>query len=363
MAFQLCNSIFKPLGMSLDEPTYPTCCTNWPFPGDDLYDMLLLHDSNDGHSIPIKSFIYHHFHDYMASLLAKPRFEDSGSLEGLCAGALFVDCQGEGHLLFSLNVDFFNIEGNWQWNAMTSCGIISCACLNLLLHIQYKPENLYLANIVPGPTKPSGDQLNPFLEPLINDLVDSWKKGVQVTQTASQRDCITCSAIACVVCDLPAARKSAQLAGITSHFYCSACHCGHTSSLGHTDVDSEYWQFHSKVMLQNHGVQYRDTKSQKEWNKLFSAHGVRWSPLWCLPYWDPAQQLVIDSMHCVLKGLAQAQFCEHLGLTTTFATKAQSEAELWPVFSYPFCSLDSLSWSNDALEEWLCPHQKYSNPY
>ena len=229
MAFQLCNSIFKPLGMSLDEPTYPTCCTNWPFPGDDLYDMLLLHDSNDGHSIPIKSFIYHHFHDYMASLLAKPRFEDLvdkpcdgvmqdlqsiapsilkdvwhaefiRTLEGLCAGALFVDCQGEGHLLFSLNVDFFNIEGNWQWNAMTSCGIISCACLNLLLHIQYKPENLYLANIVPGPTKPSGDQLNPFLEPLINDLVDSWKKGVQVTQTASQRDCITllCNCLHCV---------------------------------------------------------------------------------------------------------------------------------------------------------------------
>ena len=359
-----CSSIFKPLGMSLDEPTYPTRCTNRPFPGDDLCDAPLLHD---GHSTPIKSFVYHHFHDYVASLLAKPGFEDLldkpcdgvmqdlqgvapsilkdvwdaefiRTLEGPRAGALFVDRQGEGRLLFSLNVDFFNIEGNRQRNATTSCGIISCACLNLPLDIRYKPENLYLAGIVPGPTEPSGDQLNHFLEPLIDDLVDSWERGVQFSHTASQRDRITRSAIACVVCDLPAARKSAQLAGVTSHFYCSACHCVHTSSLGRTDVDSEYWQFRSKVMLQNYAVQYRDAKSLKERNKLFSAHGVRWSPLWRLPYWDPARQLVVDSMHCLLEGLAQAQFREHLGLTTSFATKARSEADLRPAFSHPFRS-------------------------
>ena len=47
-----CSSIFKPLGMSLDEPTYPTRCTNRPFPGDDLCDAPLLHD---GHSTPLKA--------------------------------------------------------------------------------------------------------------------------------------------------------------------------------------------------------------------------------------------------------------------------------------------------------------------
>ena len=356
--------------MPPDDPIYPTRCTNRLFGGDDLCDTPLLHDpndSNDGHGTPIKSFVYHHFHDYVASLLAKPGFEDLldkpcdnvmqdlqgvapsilkdvwdaefiRTFEGPHANTLFVDRQGEGRLLFSLNVDFFNIEGNRQRNATTSCGIISCTCLNLPLDIRYKPENMYLAGIIPGPTEPSGDQLNHFLEPLIDELIDSWEKGVQFSHTASQRDRITHSAITCVVCDLPAARKSSQLAGVTSHFYCSACHCVHTSTLGRTDVDSECWQLRSKVLLRNYAYQYRDAKSLKERNKLFSAHGVRWSPLWRLPYWDPARQLVVDSMHCLLEGLAQAQFREFLGLTTAFATKAQSEADLRPAFSFPFRS-------------------------
>ena len=298
-----CNAIFKPLGMSPDELMYPTCCSNRPLLGGDLCNVPLLHDSNDGHSTPIKSFVYHHFHDYMASLLAKPRFEDlldkpcdnimqdlQGSapsvlkdvwdgeflctMEGLRAGTLFVDRQGKGCLLFSLNIDFFNIEGNWQWNATTSCSIISCACLNLPLDIHYKPENMYLACIVPGPIEPSGDQLNHFLEPLIDELIDSWEKGVQFTHTALQRSRITRSAITCIVCDLPAARKSAQLASVTSHFYCSACHCVHTLSLGCTDVDSECWQFRDKVQLWHYTYQYREAKSLKERNKLFSTHGV-----------------------------------------------------------------------------------------
>ena len=365
-----CNAIFKPLGMSPDKPMYPTCCTSQPLPGGDLCNAPLLHDLDDGHRTPIKSFVYHHFHDYVASLLAKPGFEDLldkpcdnvmkdihgpapsilkdvwdaeflRTFEGPRAGALFVDRQGEGHLLFSLNVDFFNIEGNRQRNATTSCGIISCACLNLPLDICYKPENMYLAGIIPGPTEPSGDQLNHFLEPLIDELVDSWERGVQFSHTASQRDRITRSAIACVVCDLPAARKSAQFAGVSSHFYCSACHCVHTSTLGRTDVDSECWQFRDKVELRDYTYQYRDAKSLKEWNKLFSSHGVRWSPLWRLPYWDPARQLVVDSMHCLLEGLAQAHFREFLGLTTAFAMKAQSEVDLRPAFSHTFRSLDT----------------------
>ena len=84
---------------------------------------------------------------------------------------------GKGRLLFSVNVDFFNIEGNHQRNATTSCGIISCACLNLPPDIRYKPENMYLAGIIPGPLEPSGDQLNHFLEPLIEDMVESWERG------------------------------------------------------------------------------------------------------------------------------------------------------------------------------------------
>ena len=154
--------------------------------------------------LPTKSFIYHHFHDYVAGLLARPDFEELinqpcddlahnlsqtmqtppvirdmwdaeylHSFKGPEPDRLFMDQQGETCLLFSLNVDFFNIEGNLQWNTTTSCGIISCTCLNLPLDICYKPKNMYLAGIIPGPTEPSGTKLNHFLKPLINDFIDS----------------------------------------------------------------------------------------------------------------------------------------------------------------------------------------------
>ena len=141
------------------------------------------------------------------------------------------------------------MQGNLQCNATTSCGIILCACLNLPLEMWYKPENMYLAGIIPGLHEPSADQLNHFLDPLVSDLVDSWERGVKFSHTASHTDRITRSAVACVVCNLPAARKTPQLAAPTSHFYCSACHCYHLTTLGKTGMDVERWSFQDKVKL------------------------------------------------------------------------------------------------------------------
>jgi hypothetical protein len=51
------------------------------------------------------------------------------------------------------------------------------ACLNLPLEHRYKPENMYLAGVIPGPKQPSLDNLNHYVRPLINDMVDAWDPG------------------------------------------------------------------------------------------------------------------------------------------------------------------------------------------
>ncbi|KAF9233940.1 hypothetical protein BU15DRAFT_53237, partial [Melanogaster broomeanus] len=86
-------------------------------------------------------------------------------------------------------------------------------------------------------------------------------------------------------------------------FYCSACHCFHTSTLGRMDVHSLDWRLRDKETLCLHAQAYRDAPSSTERNTLFIKHGVQWSSLWHLPYWDPAQQLVVDSMHCLLDSM------------------------------------------------------------
>ena len=73
------------------------------------------------------------------------------TLKGPCGYTLFVDHRGEGHFLFSLNVDFFNIERNSQHNANMSYRIILCVCLNIPVNEHYKTENMYLAGIIPSP--------------------------------------------------------------------------------------------------------------------------------------------------------------------------------------------------------------------
>ncbi|KAG2107659.1 uncharacterized protein F5147DRAFT_653187 [Suillus discolor] len=111
--------------------------------------------SADGKLEPIKIFLYHHFHNYLTGLLSCPNLEvlmdrpcddllaSIGSpphiikdvwdanffrtFKGPSGQSLFIDRGTEGRYTFTLNLDFFNIEGNLQRNASTSTGIISCA--------------------------------------------------------------------------------------------------------------------------------------------------------------------------------------------------------------------------------------------
>ena len=115
-------------------------CTNVPQPGDDICNAMLVKDPEDGCKLPIKTFVYHHFHDYIAALLVRPGLEQlmdkpcnhlvenlnhqpsllrdiwDGDFLWMFKGPdgekLFADRRDEGHLIFSLNVDFFNIKGN-----------------------------------------------------------------------------------------------------------------------------------------------------------------------------------------------------------------------------------------------------------
>lgn len=339
-------------------PCYPEFCDNKPFPDAEICGTLLVKDN-----IPEKTFVYHSFHDYLAGLLSRGDLEramdnqcdklmadinkpqpstvgDSFDAEFIRAfkgpdSKIFVDRPGtEGRYLFVFSMDFFNSEGMSIRGPSTSCGIISGACLNLPLDVRYKPENMYIAGIIPGPSEPHLTQLNHYLRPLVDDLCISWERGVRYSQTACHpngRD--TRSAAALAACDLPAARKLAQCAGHSSHFYCSVCNCWHLSTLGRTDFESPDWQPKDPLLCRKYAEAWKNAATSKSQESLFKAHGLRWSQLWRLPYWDPSRMLVVDPMHCLLEGLFQSHFREVLKLTTASAKEATEEL---PAFEYSF---------------------------
>jgi hypothetical protein len=211
--------------------------------------------------------------------------------EGPIPGHLFVQQPGdEGRYLFALNIDFFNVEGLRTRGSATSCGIISLACLNLPPEIRYKPENMYLS-LIPGPTEPLLTELNHYIRPLVNDLVVAWDDGIYISCTPRYRKGRqTCSTIALVVNDLPAARKISSLASHSSHFYCSICQCYHLDTRGSTNFKD--WRVRNHKEMRRHAEAWRDAPTSIHQTKLFQAHSIRWSELWRLPYWNPTQQLV-----------------------------------------------------------------------
>ena len=345
-----CHCTYKPyFKHSSSTAIYPERCTNKPEPDSNECGEQLSQVACDGTQTmkPVKTFVYHHFHDYLAGLLARPDLkramdkscdnlmESLGhpaptfvtdvfeaeflrKFEGPKRETLFIDRKGAGRYAFSLNVDFFAVEGMRVRGATMSAGIISLACLNLPPEIRFQPENMYLS-IIRGPKEPHLTELNHYMKPLVDDMVHSWENGIRFSRTAlHQAGRVTNSAIVAAVMDLPAARKSSGLPGPTSHFYCTVCQCYHQSTLSRTDFEN--WTKKDHRELRAHAEAWKNASTSAERNKIFVKYGTRWSELWRLPYWDPSRQLVVDAMHCILEGLAYTHFRENLGMTTVAAS-------------------------------------------
>jgi hypothetical protein len=361
-------------------PLYPKECDNIPLPNSDPCKTQLVESTDDGVDLskPLKPYVYYHFHDYLAGLLArkdleklmdqpcdnlkasitaKPAYvsdvfdaEFLRTFQGPTPGRLFVDRpENEGRYVFALFFDFFRTEGMKINGASTSCGILSAVCLNLPLDIRYKPENMYIAGIVPGPSEPHTTELNHYVRPIIDDFLVSWERGVHYSRTAcypTGRD--TRSAIALGLGDLPAARQLTAQAGHASHNYCTRCKCFHQDTLCRVDIDHSDWTPKDPQTERRKAENWKNAQSRIAQEKLFTKHGVRWSELWRLPYWDPAQMLVVDTMHCLLEGLVQYHFRDLLGLTSVSADEKTPDL---PAFTFDLPLPDDEYTSKEALND------------
>jgi hypothetical protein len=381
-----CQFTYKPeVKRGSSRVTYPEFCTNKPNPDSDICNEALLASQSDGTPPkPLKTFVYHSFHDYLGGLLARKDLEVmmdkacddlkesakgpgpdiiTGAFEAEFLrsfewkdGTMFVDRKGvEGRFAFTLNIDFFSVEGNRRGGARASAGIISMACLNLPLEIRYNPENMFLAGIIPGPEEPHLTELNHYVRPVIDDMEMSWERGVRYSRTALYpMGRMTHCAIAAVVSDLPAARAAAQFAGHRSHHLCSVCNCFHKDNIHRTDWQN--WTTRDNDEVRKQAEMWRDAPSLKEQNRLFDTYGVRYSEFWRLPYWNPARQLVVDVMHCILLGVTHHYFRDALGLTEQPPHNPISRPAYFFPFRMPHPSDKTHGLNRDAVDDVYLIH-------
>lgn len=216
---------------------------------------------------------------------------------------------GDGRLVFSMSVDSFNPFHNKPAKQSVSSTGIWLVLLNLPQHLRYLEENMYLAGVVPGLDKPSKEDLYPYLNLVMDNILKFWNQGVHFSRTFRELyGRLFWAMIIPLICDMLAACQVAGFGSATSHNFCTFC----SIDIDDIDVqDKAEWPDHDVGHMRNIAQRWKDTPSEKERKEIFEKYGIRWLPLYRLPYWNPVLYTVIDSMHALDLNLLQ-NHCQSL---------------------------------------------------
>ena len=276
------------------------------------------------YDIPIRRFFYHDFMEWLGELLCRPGMEDmmehgfSPSPDGVMGdiwdapglyeipgpdGHPFIRkcADNEGRLLFSFNMDGFNPFQLKQAGRSASVMGLYMVCLNLPPEARFKSENMFLAGIIPGPHEPSKEEINHFLRPLVDDLLKSYVDGVYYTRTWKYpRGRKMRSALALIICDLPAAHQALGFTGPQSTNFCSYC------KLQLKDINNltiRHWEPRSCEEHRRLAFEWQDASLEARRAEITNKHGLRYSEFLRLPYLNPIQSLCVDPMHAFFLGI------------------------------------------------------------
>lgn len=324
-----CRFLFR---LGEGAPELPETCSN-SILGEQCGAQLVkpqYRDKPDGKSVPISQFHYQPLADHIARMYSRPELEPhlhrdptqhraESDMWDIWDSPCFADLKGpdgqpflsqpstageqEGRLVFIMNMDGFNPGGNKEAGKKVTVGAIYMMCANLPPSLRYKMENVYLAGIIPGPNAPSDHEINYFLEPLISELLNLWKDGIFLSRTTMCRrgHRVRC-AVGPLVCDLPAARQMSGFAHYRSKHFCSEC----TQTIADiNNLDRTSWTRRSGRAHRAAARSWKNARTQEERERIMGLHGVRWSELLRLPYWDPTKFTVIDPMHAFYLRLFQ----------------------------------------------------------
>ncbi|MBW0555635.1 hypothetical protein O181_095350 [Austropuccinia psidii MF-1] len=149
-----------------------------------------------------------------------------------------------GALAFSVYVDWFNAHE--RSTRLSSIEPIMLICLNLPPSEILKPENVYVAGIIPGLKEATALQLNYTFMPLIKELKELWQ-GYHFSPTSTgPSGSFACVAILTAIADVVAMRKLTEFISHSGNHFCNVC------TIHKAQIEEIGPQFHYTRSYQNH---------------------------------------------------------------------------------------------------------------
>lgn len=204
---------------------------------------------------------------------------------------------------FMLNVDWFQPLKH----SLYSVGALYMVLMNLPRSERFKPENVLLVGIIPGPHEPKLT-INSYLQPLVAELNLLWKDGITVRAHGALTGEVYHAALLCVGCDVPAARK---VCGFTGHASCKGCSKCSKHFPGTVTSKIDFSGFDSPSPLRtnhNHREEAQEILNQTsagDQASLEQKYGSRLSELMFLPYFNCVRFHIIDPTHNLFTGTAK----------------------------------------------------------
>lgn len=313
-----CSTLYLPV-----EGEFPLACEAKTGTGGVCGSVLGKHVKLRGHWIhrPIKTFEYQPVDQWLGWMLSRPRMEslmmqtprnrvrtdqardvwDGTAIHDIIFedGHTFTSQTSDLRLAFSIGIDWFQVFPGGEARKTWSIGAIYLVCMNLPPAIRYRQENICLLGVIPGPRKPPGTQIDHYLNVIVENLLPYWKTGVSFSRThLSAEGRKVWAVLLLLVCDLDAARGIAGFAHHSHTYFCSWC----DTTLSHIgNFDKSTWNARKWCDHRRHAEEWRRAPAEEK-QKLYDKHGVRYSKLLDLGYFNVLQSVVLDVMHNMLLG-------------------------------------------------------------